>query len=172
TSSSDDSAAFAFHLNGHNVKLHSQGKSIQLSACLADHIALIKQSQWTREHFSTGAYIDEQGCASLRAEVNFGVRVTKRWGWMIEVGIWQPGSRTVQALRELGIGSILAYSPQAKGRMERSFLTAQDRLVKHLRLAKVSTLGAANGFRKPSLGRSGTRNSPGQSRIFPISIVR
>src|ERR1019366_4308478 len=39
-----------------------------------------------------------------------------------------------RALRELGIGSILAYSPQAKGRIERSFLTAQDRLVKHLRL--------------------------------------
>lgn len=51
-----------------------------------------------------------------------------------------------RALRELGIGSILAYSPQAKGRIERSFLTAQDRLVKHLRLAKISTLEAANGF--------------------------
>jgi transposase len=38
-----------------------------------------------------------------------------------------------RALRELGIGSILAYSPQAKGRIERSFLTAQDRLVKDLR---------------------------------------
>ena len=38
------------------------------------------------------------------------------------------------------------YSPQAKGRIERSFLTAQDRLVKHLRLAKVSTLEAANAF--------------------------
>jgi hypothetical protein len=48
--------------------------------------------------------------------------------------------------RELGIGSILAYSPQAKGRIERSFLTAQDRLVKHLRLAKVSTLEGANAF--------------------------
>ena len=47
-----------------------------------------------------------------------------------------------RALRELGIGSILAYSPQAKGRIERSFLTAQDRLVKQLRLAKVSTLEA------------------------------
>src|SRR3954454_25125853 len=34
-----------------------------------------------------------------------------------------------RALRELGIGSILALSPQAKGRVERSFLTAQDRLV-------------------------------------------
>jgi hypothetical protein len=40
----------------------------------------------------------------------------------------------------------LAYSPQAKGRIERSFLTAQDRLVKHLRLAKVSTLEGANAF--------------------------
>jgi transposase len=51
-----------------------------------------------------------------------------------------------RALRELGIGSILAYSPQAKGRIERSFLTAQDRLVKQLRLAKVVTLEAANAF--------------------------
>jgi len=51
-----------------------------------------------------------------------------------------------RALRELGIGSILAYSPQAKGRVERSFLTAQDRLVKHLRLARISTLAAANAF--------------------------
>jgi hypothetical protein len=51
-----------------------------------------------------------------------------------------------RALRELGIGSILALSPQAKGRIERSFLTAQDRLVKQLRLAKISTLDTANTF--------------------------
>jgi len=51
-----------------------------------------------------------------------------------------------RGLRELGIGSILANSPQAKGRVERSFLTAQDRLVKQLRLAKVCTLEAANAF--------------------------
>src|SRR5688572_31819753 len=51
-----------------------------------------------------------------------------------------------RALRELGIGSILALSPQAKGRVERSFLTAQDRLVKQLRLANISTLEAANAF--------------------------
>src|ERR1035438_6488912 len=51
-----------------------------------------------------------------------------------------------RALRELGIGSILAYSPQAKGRIERSFLTAQDRLVKDLRLAGISTMETANTF--------------------------
>jgi hypothetical protein len=50
------------------------------------------------------------------------------------------------SLRELGIGWIAAYSPQAKGRIERSFLTAQDRLVKQLRLAKVRNLEAANVF--------------------------
>src|SRR5437667_5379087 len=51
-----------------------------------------------------------------------------------------------RGLRELGIGWIAAYSPQAKGRIERSFLTAQDRLVKQLRLAKVRNLEAANVF--------------------------
>src|SRR5580693_5899490 len=51
-----------------------------------------------------------------------------------------------RSLRELGIGSILANSPQAKGRVERSFLTAQDRLVKQLRLARVATMEAANAF--------------------------
>lgn len=51
-----------------------------------------------------------------------------------------------RSLRELGIGSILANSAQAKGRVERSHLTAQDRLVKQLRLAKVCTMEAANAF--------------------------
>jgi len=49
-------------------------------------------------------------------------------------------------LRELGIGWIAAYSPQAKGRVERSFSTDQDRLVKELRLARITTMQAANEF--------------------------
>ncbi len=51
-----------------------------------------------------------------------------------------------RGLRELGIGWIAAHSPPAKGRVERSFGTDQDRLVKHLRLARVATLEAANAF--------------------------
>lgn len=51
-----------------------------------------------------------------------------------------------RGLRELGIGWIAAYSPQAKGRVERSFLTDQDRLIKELRLAKVKTMQKANEF--------------------------
>jgi len=51
-----------------------------------------------------------------------------------------------RALRELGIGWIAAYSPQAKGRVERSFQTDQDRLIKQLRLAKANTMQEANDF--------------------------
>jgi hypothetical protein len=51
-----------------------------------------------------------------------------------------------RALRELGIGWIGAFSPQAKGRVERSFGTDQDRLVKLLRLARVRSRTGANDF--------------------------
>jgi hypothetical protein len=49
-----------------------------------------------------------------------------------------------RALRALDIGLICARSPQAKGRVERSFGTAQDRLVKELRLARADTIAQAN----------------------------
>jgi transposase len=51
-----------------------------------------------------------------------------------------------RAARALGIEPILALSPQAKGRVERSFQTMQDRLVKALRLAAIDTLEAANAL--------------------------
>ena len=51
-----------------------------------------------------------------------------------------------RALAELDIESIKAHSPQAKGRIERSFGTLQDRLVKGMRLAKVRTLDEANRY--------------------------
>jgi transposase len=49
-----------------------------------------------------------------------------------------------RALGELGILSIAARSPQAKGRIERLWGTLQDRLVTELRLAGASDLMAAN----------------------------
>ena len=48
-----------------------------------------------------------------------------------------------RAVRELGIQSIFALSPQAKGRIERLFGTLQDRLVAELRLVRASTVEAA-----------------------------
>jgi hypothetical protein len=57
-----------------------------------------------------------------------------------------PPTQIGRALRELGIAWIAAHSPQAKGRVERSFGTAQDRLVKGLRVAGVRTLDEANRY--------------------------
>jgi transposase len=51
-----------------------------------------------------------------------------------------------RALRELGIGMIPAYSPQARGRSERSFGTWQGRLPQELRLRGITTLEEANRF--------------------------
>jgi hypothetical protein len=49
-----------------------------------------------------------------------------------------------RALDQLGIQQIPAYSPQAKGRIERAWRTCQDRLVSELRLAQAATLEQAN----------------------------
>lgn len=51
-----------------------------------------------------------------------------------------------RATKQLGIGLITAHSPEAKGRIERLFETLQDRLVKELRLAGISTIEEANRF--------------------------
>jgi hypothetical protein len=51
-----------------------------------------------------------------------------------------------RALQELDIKLICAYSPQAKGRVERVNRTLQDRLKKELRLQKISTMEEANSF--------------------------
>jgi transposase len=57
-----------------------------------------------------------------------------------------PPTQIGRALQELQIAWIAAHSPQAKGRIERAFATAQDRLVKGLRLAGATTLEQANQY--------------------------
>jgi DNA-binding Lrp family transcriptional regulator len=60
--------------------------------------------------------------------------------------IERPPTQLGRALLELGIVWIAAHSPQAKGRVERNFRTAQDRLVKGMRVAGVKTIEAANRY--------------------------
>lgn len=57
-----------------------------------------------------------------------------------------PPTQIARALRELGIAWSPAHSPQAKGRVERNFGTAQDRLVKGMRVAGVKTIDEANRY--------------------------
>jgi hypothetical protein len=57
-----------------------------------------------------------------------------------------PPTQIGRALQELGIVWRGAHSPQAKGRVERNFGTAQDRLVKGMRVAGVKTIEEANAY--------------------------
>ena len=69
-----------------------------------------------------------------------------------------------RALSELDIGLIKARSPQAKGRVERSFGTAQDRWVKEMRLAKVKTIAEANALLERLL--------PDHNRRFSVAAAK
>jgi hypothetical protein len=51
-----------------------------------------------------------------------------------------------RALAQLGVEHIAAYSPEARGRSERMFGTLQDRLVREMADAGITTLAAANRF--------------------------
>lgn len=64
------------------------------------------------------------------------------------LGQQRPLTQIGRILNELGIQHIPARSPQAKGRIERSFQTLQERLVLELRLAGAATLDDANAVLK------------------------
>lgn len=63
-----------------------------------------------------------------------------------ELNDTKPLSQFERALEELGVEVIHANSPQAKGRIERSFGTLQDRLVKEMRLKGIKSIEEANKF--------------------------
>jgi hypothetical protein len=57
-----------------------------------------------------------------------------------------PQSQVQRIIADLGIESIAALSPQAKGRIERLWETLQERLIKEMRLAHITTAAEANAF--------------------------
>jgi hypothetical protein len=61
-------------------------------------------------------------------------------------GITEPKSHFGRACEKLGVHVIAAHSPQAKGRVERNHGVDQDRLIKELRLAGISTIEEGNKF--------------------------
>jgi transposase len=90
-----------------------------------------------------------------------------------------------RAMRELNVEVICANSPQAKGRVERAHKTLQDRLVKELRLAGISTVEAANTFlpafvadyntrfaKEPRLAKDLHRPAPDATDLDEIMTVR
>ena len=91
-----------------------------------------------------------------------------------------------RALKELNIEWIAAHSPQAKGRIERAFQTAQDRLVKGLRQVGAKDLETANAYlqqvflafwnrrfrREPRLAGDAHRALPGGSNLDSVLSIR
>ncbi len=71
-------------------------------------------------------------------------RNDSHWTLAEQLAGQQSPTQLGRALEELGIQQIPAYSPQAKGRVERLWRTCQDRLVSELRLAHATTVEQAN----------------------------
>jgi len=90
-----------------------------------------------------------------------------------------PLSKFQEAIQELGVQIIPAYSPQAKGRVERLFRTLQDRLKKELRINNISNIRDANKF-LPTFLRAYNKRfakkhlSQGDIHkpVLPVSILR
>ena len=89
-----------------------------------------------RSGLPLAVYTDKHSTYKSPAEPTIGEQLKGR----------EPKSQFERALQELGVEVIHANSPQAKGRVERLFGTFQDRLIKEMRLAAVSTIDGANRF--------------------------
>jgi hypothetical protein len=89
---------------------------------------------------STRAYLEEHGKPVAFYSDKHGIFRVNRKDAVGGDGMTQFG----RALLALNIDIICANSPQAKGRIERAFGTLQDRMVKELRLAGISSIAAAN----------------------------
>lgn len=98
----------------------------------------------------------------------------------------QPLTQIGRALKELDIEWIAAHSPQAKGRIERAFQTAQDRLVKGLRQVGAKDIESANAYleqvflplwhrrfrREPQLAGDAHRGLPPGSNLDSVLSIR
>jgi len=73
-------------------------------------------------------------------------KVTAKQTVAEELNDIQPMSNFEKSLAALEVTVIHAYSPQAKGRVERLFGTFQDRVVKEMRLAGVTNITEGNTF--------------------------
>lgn len=82
-----------------------------------------------------------------------------------------PKTQFGSVLELLGIQSIAAHSPQAKGRIERLWGTLQDRLVKEMRLAGISTLEEANAFLTDFIRRYNTEFAVAPADPDPIWVT-
>jgi transposase len=140
--------------------LHQDGSRHPWLAALGRQIDLIVTMDDATSEIYSGFFVDEEGTASSLRGLGevisrhglFCALYTDRGSHYFhtpKAGACVDKTKLTQvgrALRQLGIRHIAAYSPEARGRSERMFETLQDRLVKELADAGITTIEAANRF--------------------------
>jgi hypothetical protein len=92
---------------------------------------------WVRQHGLPGSlYVDRDSIYRCEGQASVAEQLAGR----------ERQTQFGRAMEQLGVELIMANSPQAKGRVERMNGVLQDRLIKALRLAGISTLESANRF--------------------------
>jgi len=133
--------------------LEGRGPLLTLIGYQDDATSRVLAARFQLEHEDTVGYLRQ-----LRAMVErYGVplslyrdqhgtfqRNDKHWTLEEELAGRRSPTQFGRVLEELGIQSLRALSPQAKGRIERMWKTFQDRLKSELRLAQARTLEEAN----------------------------
>jgi hypothetical protein len=100
--------------------------------------ALDSFRHYVREHgIPCSLYLDKHGAYQSKKKLTAEEELE---------GKEKPETQFERAAKQLGVKVIAAHSPQAKGRIERLFNTFQDRVIKEMRLAGVSSIEEANKF--------------------------
>ena len=106
------------------------------------HLRFVKSENVLDYFEATQMYLEKYGRPEALYPDKHGVFRVNREGALSGTGMTQFG----RAMEELDIQLICANTPQAKGRVERRHRDLQDRLIKAMRLQKISTLEEANAF--------------------------
>lgn len=138
------------HIDGSKHRWLSDGRWHDLIVILDDASSEIYYAQLVEEESTRSvmaalrAVVEKQGlfCA-LYSDRGSHFFVTPKCGGKVDK---ERPTQVGRAMKELGVQMIAAYSPQARGRSERSFGTWQGRLPQELRLASINTVAAANQF--------------------------
>jgi transposase len=138
------------HIDGSKHRWLNDGRWYDLIVILDDANSEIYYAQLVEEESTRTVMaalrqvVENQGlfCA-LYSDRGSHFFVTPKAGERVDK---QRPTQVGRAMKELGVQMIAAYSPQARGRSERSFGTWQGRLPQELRLAKISGVEEANRF--------------------------
>ena len=133
--------------------LEGRGPVITLLGFIDDATGKVPAARFQKEPEDTAGYLrltrqvaEQQGVplSIYRDQHGTFQRNDAHWSEQEQLAGRQAPTQLGRCWRELGITSIPARSPQAKGRVERLWRTFQDRLVSELRLAGAATLEQAN----------------------------